>query len=76
MGVDPADPAVMKRPPRRRDEGIITRRVVGRVIFSALVIIIGTMIVYGSAVMSAIGEEMSRREQTMVGSRLFLGVPK
>jgi P-type Ca2+ transporter type 2C len=32
LGVDPAEPGVMERPPRRRDEGILTRRFVGDVL--------------------------------------------
>ncbi|KAF9029319.1 Ca-transporting ATPase [Hymenopellis radicata] len=53
LGVDPVDPAVMRRPPRKKDASIITQRVLYRVLFSASMIVIGTLFV------------MSRREQTM-----------
>ncbi|KAL4249588.1 High affinity Ca2+/Mn2+ P-type ATPase-like protein [Abortiporus biennis] len=62
LGVDPVDPAVMRRPPRRKDEPIISRRLVYRVLFSASVIVIGTLFIYTYALSD---DHMSRREQTM-----------
>ncbi|THH09076.1 hypothetical protein EW145_g2268 [Phellinidium pouzarii] len=62
LGVDPADPAVMRKPPRKKDEDIISRRVVGRVIFSASVIVFGTLFIYATALSDAM---MSNRDQTM-----------
>ncbi|KAF8755161.1 Ca-transporting ATPase [Rhizoctonia solani] len=62
LGVDPVDRAVMKRPPRRKDEPIITQRIVGRVLFSASIIVLGTMFVYAHELS---GGSMSRRDQTM-----------
>ncbi|KAJ7935375.1 Ca-transporting ATPase [Mycena leptocephala] len=53
LGVDPVDQAVMRRPPRKKDAPIITRRLLYRVLFSASIIVLGTLF-------------MSRREQTMV----------
>lgn len=63
LGVDPVDPAVMRRPPRKKDAPIITKRLLLRVIFSASMIVLGTLFVY---VFALSDEEMSRREQTMV----------
>jgi Ca2+-transporting ATPase len=62
LGVDPVDPAIMRKPPRKKDEPIITRRLLARVLFSASIIVIGTMFVY---VFALSDEHMSRREQTM-----------
>ncbi|KAH8110450.1 Ca-transporting ATPase [Phellopilus nigrolimitatus] len=62
LGVDPADPAVMRKPPRKKDEDIISRRVVGRVIFSASVIVFGTLFIYATALSDSL---MSNRDQTM-----------
>ncbi|KAF8736930.1 hypothetical protein AX14_013742 [Amanita brunnescens Koide BX004] len=62
LGVDPVDPAVMRRPPRKKDAPIITKRLLLRVIFSASMIVLGTLFVY---VFALSDEEMSRREQTM-----------
>ncbi|KAF9003450.1 calcium ATPase [Hymenopellis radicata] len=42
LGVAPVDPAVMRRPPRKKDASIITQRVLYRVLFSASMIVIGT----------------------------------
>jgi hypothetical protein len=63
LGVDPVDPAVMRRPPRRKDEPIISRRLLARVAFSASLIVFGTLFVYVYALSD---DHVSRREQTMV----------
>ncbi|KAI0264186.1 hypothetical protein BC834DRAFT_924730 [Gloeopeniophorella convolvens] len=62
LGVDPVDRAVMRRPPRRKDDPIITRRILARVVFSASLIVAGTLFIYFFALSD---EHMSRREQTM-----------
>ncbi|EJD46936.1 calcium-transporting P [Auricularia subglabra TFB-10046 SS5] len=61
LGVDPVDPAVMRRPPRAKDEEIITRRLLGRVLFSACMIIFGTLFVYAYE----LSDGPSKRDQTM-----------
>ncbi|KAI0752814.1 calcium-transporting ATPase [Daedaleopsis nitida] len=63
LGVDPVDPQVMRRPPRRKDAPIISQRLVYRVLFSASIIVIGTLFVYIYAL--ADDQDMTRREQTM-----------
>ncbi|KAF8161376.1 Ca-transporting ATPase [Crassisporium funariophilum] len=62
LGVDPVDAAVMRRPPRPKNAPIITRRLLLRVLFSASIIVVGTLFVYVFALKD---EDMSRREQTM-----------
>ncbi|KAH9485618.1 Calcium-transporting ATPase 1 [Psilocybe cubensis] len=62
LGVDPVDPAVMRRPPRKKNAPIITKRLLCRVLFSASIIVVGTLFVYVFALKD---EDMSRREQTM-----------
>ncbi|KAJ7198484.1 Ca-transporting ATPase [Mycena pura] len=62
LGVDPVDPAVMRRPPRKKDAPIITRRLLYRVLFSASIIVLGVLFVY---IFALEDENMSRREQTM-----------
>lgn len=62
LGVDPVDPAVMRRPPRKKNEPIITKRLLYRVLFSAATIVCGTSFIYTIA----LGDDLvSRREQTM-----------
>lgn len=53
----------MKKPPRRKDQPIISQRLVYRVIFSASIIVVGTLFIYMFALSD---DHMSRREQTMV----------
>ena len=64
LGVDPVDPAVMRKPPRKKNEPVITRRFLYRVLFSASTIVLGTLFIYYIALVG--DEEVSRREQTMV----------
>ena len=61
--MDPVDAAVMRRPPRKKDASIITRRLLWRVLFSASIIVVGTLFVY---VFALEDNSMSKREQTMV----------
>ncbi|KAF5326538.1 hypothetical protein D9611_000185 [Ephemerocybe angulata] len=63
LGVDPVDPEVMRRPPRKKNAPIITKRLLLRVLFSATIIVIGTLFVYVYALSD--DSHMSRREQTM-----------
>jgi len=67
LGVDPVDPAVMRRPPRKKNAPIITKRLLARVLFSASIIVIGTLFIYVFALKD---KDMSRREQTMVSPSL------
>jgi len=54
----------MRRPPRKKNAPIITKRLLLRVLFSASIIVIGTLFVYIYALSD--DSHMSRREQTMV----------
>jgi len=62
LGVDPVDPQVMRRPPRKKDEPIISKQLTLRILFSATIIVVGTMYIYLYALSD---DNMSRREQTM-----------
>ena len=46
LGLEPADPGVLKKPPRSTKEQILTRSLMMNIILSAAVIIIGTMWVH------------------------------
>lgn len=46
LGVEPVDPAVMTRPPRSRNARVLTRPLIQRVLTSATIIMLGTMIIY------------------------------
>lgn len=70
LGVDPVDPVVMRKPPRKKNEPIITQRLLYRVVFSASMIVLGTLFVYAFALSD---DRMSRREQTMVSSSHVFG---
>ena len=64
LGVDPVDRDVMRKPPRRKDDQIINTRIRLRVLFSAIVIVAGTLFIYYFALSD--DNNMSRRDQTMV----------
>ena len=46
LGVEPVDPAIIMEPPRRRDDPVITRSLVGRVLQSAIITTLGTLFVF------------------------------
>ncbi|PVH13952.1 calcium-transporting P-type ATPase, PMR1-type [Candidozyma duobushaemuli] len=46
LGVEPVDPEIMNKPPRKRNEKILTQQVIKRVLQSAIMIIIGTMYIF------------------------------
>jgi magnesium-transporting ATPase (P-type) len=60
----------MRKPPRKKAEPIITWRIRARVIFSASIIVIGTLFVYYFALSD--DQMISRRDQTMV--RIFFTI--
>jgi Ca2+-transporting ATPase len=45
LGVDPADPDVMRQPPRPRGEGVINRRMWGGIFYVAVIMAAGTLLV-------------------------------
>ncbi|RTL91462.1 cation-translocating P-type ATPase [Ancylobacter aquaticus] len=49
LGVDPADKNVMRRPPRPRGEGVITRRMWGGIFLVGAVMTVGTLLVLDAA---------------------------
>lgn len=68
LGVDPPDPAVMRKPPRSKDASILNQRIYLRVLFSASMIILGTLFVYYHELSDG---SMSGRDQTMVSALSF-----
>lgn len=46
LGVEPVDPAVMTRPPRLRSARVLTKPLLRRVLQSASIIMIGTLLTY------------------------------
>jgi len=63
LGVDPADPNVMRKPPRHKDASILNPRIMGRVAFSASMIVLGTLFVF---IYELSDGSMLGRDQTMV----------
>ena len=69
LGVDPVDKEIMRRPPRKKEMPIISRRLMGRIGFSATMIILGTMFIFAHEISDG---TMSRRDQTMVSRDVIL----
>lgn len=63
LGVERVDPDVMKRPPRRRGAPVLTRKLIQRVLQSAFVIMVGTMLVYTHEMLE--DGQVTRRDTTM-----------
>ncbi|TPX65533.1 hypothetical protein SpCBS45565_g05106 [Spizellomyces sp. 'palustris'] len=67
LGVESVDPDVMKRPPRNKNEPIITRAFVSRVLISAFVVVVGTIGIYSKELGRGFldEDEAGRRGSTM-----------
>ena len=62
LGVEPVDPAVMSRPPRPRGARVLTRALIQRVITSASIIMLGTLMIY---ILEMSSEGVTARDTTM-----------
>jgi Ca2+-transporting ATPase len=74
LGVDPADPATMARPPRPRGEGVITRSMWAGVLFVGAVMAAGTLLVLDASLPGGLIEGSSdlRHAQTMAFTTLTM----
>ncbi|TVY69253.1 Calcium-transporting ATPase 1 [Fusarium oxysporum f. sp. cubense] len=63
LGVERVDPDVMTKPPRRRRDPVLTKSLVTRVLTSAAIITIGTMLIYRREMMA--DAQVTRRDTTM-----------
>lgn len=63
LGVEQVDPDVMNRPPRRRNDAVLTKAVLLRVLTSASIIMVGTMAVYSHEMLA--DGQVTRRDTTM-----------
>ncbi|KAM3066295.1 High affinity Ca2+/Mn2+ P-type ATPase-like protein [Clarireedia jacksonii] len=63
LGVEPVDPDVMNRPPRRRNSPVLTRQLITRVLTSATIVMLGTMAVYTHEMLA--DGEVTKRSTTM-----------
>ncbi|KAL9042993.1 MAG: hypothetical protein Q9180_000193 [Flavoplaca navasiana] len=63
LGVEPVDPAIMHRPPRSKTARVLTRALIQRVLTSATVIMLGTLIIYIREM--SVDASISARDTTM-----------
>ncbi|TEA19353.1 Calcium-transporting ATPase 1 [Colletotrichum sidae] len=63
LGVEKVDADVMNRPPRKRNDAVLTKAVLLRVLTSASIIMTGTMLVYSREMLT--DGEVNRRDTTM-----------
>ena len=63
LGVDPVNKEVMRRPPRAKNAPVLTTRLLYRILFSASMIVLGTLFIYGEELSDG---ETAQRDQTMV----------
>jgi P-type Ca2+ transporter type 2C len=74
LGIDPADEGVMDRPPRPREEGVITRRMWAGIFFVGAIMAAGTLLVLDASLPSGLiaGSGDMRYAQTMAFTTLML----
>jgi Ca2+-transporting ATPase len=74
LGLDPADPEVMNRPPRPKGEGVITRGMWTNICLAGVVMAVGTLAVLDASLPGGFieGEGSMRYAQTMAFTTLML----
>ena len=74
LGLDPADPGLMDRPPRARDEAVITRRMWGGIVAVGVIMAAGTLFVLDASLPGGFvdGTGERRYAQTMAFTTLML----
>jgi P-type Ca2+ transporter type 2C len=74
LGVDPADAGMMRKPPRPRDEGVITRRMWFDIFFVGFVSAAGTLLVLDASLPGGLieGSGSMRYAQTMAFTTVML----
>jgi Ca2+-transporting ATPase len=74
LGVDPSDPLSMTRPPRSKDEGVITLRMWSGILFVGVVMAVGTLFVLDASLPGGLvaGSGTLRHAQTMAFTTLVL----
>jgi Ca2+-transporting ATPase len=74
LGVDPADPGVMRAPPRPRGEGVLTRRMWRGILLVGAVMAVGTLLVIDASMPGGLiaGQRDLRYGQTMAFTTLVL----
>lgn len=74
LGVDPADPGLMKQPPRPRGEGVITRRMWAGIVYVGVIMAAGTMFVLDASLPGGLIEGAGdiRYAQTMAFTTLVI----
>ena len=74
LGLDPADPGVMNRPPRPKGEGVITHRMWFGIFFVGLIMAVGTLFVLDSSLPGGLvsGSGSLRYAQTMAFTTLMM----
>jgi P-type Ca2+ transporter type 2C len=74
LGVDPADPGIMNKPPRPQDEGVITRRMWWGIFFVGAIMATGTLLVLDASLPGGLieGSGNLRYAQTMAFTTLMM----
>jgi Ca2+-transporting ATPase len=74
LGVDPTDPDIMDRPPRPRDEGVITRRMRSGIFWVGAIMAVGTLTVLDASLPGGLieGDGDFRYAQTMAFTTLVM----
>ncbi|KDN41511.1 calcium-transporting P [Tilletiaria anomala UBC 951] len=62
LGVDPVDRSIMRKPPRAKDAPVLNRQLMHRIIFSASIIVLGTLYIYVHELSKGL---VDQRDQTM-----------
>lgn len=74
LGVDPADPGLMKEPPRPKEEGVITRSMWADTLFTGIIMAAGTLFILDASLPGGLieGSGSLRYAQTMAFTTVVL----
>lgn len=72
LGVEPVDPSVMSRPPRPRHARVLTRPLLERVLQSATIIMLGTLLTYVHEMPTNRADPITARDTTMTFTTFVL----
>ena len=74
LGVEPVDPALLTSAPRARNASVLTRRLIQRVLQSAAIILVGTLVTYVSNLTAEdlLAHSVSARDTTLTFTQFVL----
>ena len=72
LGVESADPALMRKPPRDKNQPILSSEVVQKVFFSSIIIVFGTLYTFVQSLEDGAASSRCRTKVFLINLDLYL----